>query len=117
VTPADNTESVDYMVPPMQYGQAKETVNGGIGLPAATVVVDSFTAKLLGIPVTFPAATLSSILSSVTTLIVDPIINPLITNINNLLLGPVADTLGLKLGGADLYMYSRPSCTSPALRG
>jgi len=29
----------------------------------------------------------------------------------------VADTLGLKLGGADLYMFPRPSCTTPALRG
>jgi hypothetical protein len=117
VTPAINTESVEYMVPPMQYGQAKETVNGGVGLPAATVTVVSISAKLLGIPVTLPAATLTSILSSVTTLIVNPVINPLITNVNNLLLGPVADTLGLKLGGADLYMYSRPSCTTPALRG
>ena len=117
VAPADNTESVDYMVPPMQYGQAKETVNGGVGLPAASVVVESSVVTLLGIPVSLPATTLTSILDGVTTLIVNPIVNPLITNINNLLLGPVADTLGLKLGGADLYMYARPSCTSPALRG
>ena len=117
VTPADNTESVDYMVPPMQYGTAKETVNGGVGLPTATVTVQSITAKLLGLPVSLPAATLNSILSTVTSTIVNPIINPLITNINNLLLGPVADALGLRLGGADLYMYPRPSCTTPSLAG
>ena len=122
VSPADNTESVSYMVPPMQYGQAKETVNGGVGLPNATVTVQSLDARLivLGVPltaVTLPAATLTNILNGVTSTIINPIINPLITNLNNLLLGPVADTLGLKLGGADLYMYSRPSCTSPALRG
>lgn len=117
VTPPDNTESVEYRVPPMQYGDAKETVNGGVGLPTATVTVTSISAKLLGVPVTLPATTLNNILSAVTSTIVNPIINPLITNINNLLLGPVADTLGLRLGGADLYMFARPSCTTPALRG
>lgn len=117
MSPADNTESVEYRVPPLQYGDAKETVNGGVGLPTATVTVSSISAKLLGLPVTLPSATLNSILSSVTSLIINPVINPLITNINNLLLGPVADTLGLKLGGADLYMFERPSCTTPGLAG
>lgn len=122
VTSADNTERVDYLVPPMQYGTAKETVNSGIGLPSATLTVESVSARLLvlGLPtvsVTLSADQLTAILSAVTSTLVTPIINPLITNVNNLLLGPVADMLGLKLGGADLYMMSRPSCTSPELRG
>jgi tight adherence protein G len=122
VTSADNTERIDYLVPPMQYGTAKETVNAGLGLPAATVTVESVSARLLvlGLPtvaVTLSAAQLTEVLNAVTSTLITPIINPLITNVNNLLLGPVADMLGLKLGGADLYMMSRPSCTSPELRG
>jgi uncharacterized membrane protein len=122
VTSADNTESVEYRVPPLQYGDAKETVNGGLGLPGATVTIQSVSAKLVvlgivGADVTLPADTLDSIVAEVTTSIVNPIVNPLIGNVNNLLLGPVSDALGLRLGGADLYMMKSPTCTSPGLVG
>jgi len=118
LTPAGNTESVDYMVPPMQYGDAKETVNGGVSLPTATLGTPTIkVTTLLGLPLSLSLSQQATLLSSITSTIVTPIINPLITNINNLLLGPVADTLGLRLGGADLYMYPRPSCTTPSLAG
>jgi uncharacterized membrane protein len=118
LSPADNIESVEYRVPPLKYGDAKETVNGGAPLPTASLGTPTIkVTNLLGLPVTLSASQQATLLSSISSTVVSNVINPLITNLNNLLLGPVSDTLGLKLGGADLYMFPRPSCTSPALRG
>jgi uncharacterized membrane protein len=43
-------------------------------------------------------------------------IGPLVSNINDLLVGPIADLLGLRMAGADVYGVSA-TCNVPALRG
>jgi hypothetical protein len=129
LTSADNTQSVDYKVPPQTYGQPKSTVNNALPMPAVTVALDpsktqsvKLLTSVLGIPL--PGVELGPILtvvnpliSAVTSQIVTPIITPVVNSVNNLLLNQLAPALGLKLGGADLYLMPHPNCSTPALRG
>jgi uncharacterized membrane protein len=129
LTSSDNTQSVEYKVPPQTYGQPKSTVNNALPMPAVTVALDpsktqsvKLLTSVLGIPL--PGVELGPVLtvvnpviSAVTSQIVTPIITPVVSSVNNLLLNQLAPALGLKLGGADLYLMPHPNCATPALRG
>ncbi len=127
LTSANNTQSINYTVPPQNYGQAKSTVNNALPMPTATVALDTTKPQsvrllggLLGLPgiELGPIVTvLNPVLSAVTTSIVTPIVTPIVNSVNDLLLNKLSPALGLKLGGADLYLMPHPNCATPALRG
>lgn len=127
LTPYNNSQSIEYKVPPQTYGQPKSTVNNALPMPTATVALDPSKTQsvrllggLLGLPgiELGPIVTvLNPVLSAVTSSIVTPIVTPIVNSVNSLLLNQLAPMLGLKLGGADLYLLPRPNCSTPALRG
>jgi hypothetical protein len=86
-----------------------------------SVAIDpASSAKLLGLdvlnnPLLVP--TLNSVLAAVSDVFVTKTISPLVTNINDLLTGPLATLLGLDVGGADVYAVGRPQCAVPSLVG
>jgi uncharacterized membrane protein len=126
LTSPNNTQAINYTVPPTTYGQAKSTVNNALPMPAVTVALDPAKTQsvrllsLLGLPgiELGPVLTVvNPIISAVTSQIVTPIVNPILTSVNDLLLNKLSPALGLKLGGADLFLMPHPNCATPALRG
>lgn len=87
---------------------------------ASTTLDASSSANVAGIPVSLSnpllASTLSSVINGVNGTFVPKTVNPLVGNINTMLTGPVADLLGLEIGGADVYAIPT-ACDSPALVG
>ncbi|MFL6174392.1 MAG: hypothetical protein ACJ716_15995 [Marmoricola sp.] len=91
------TNTVQFRHPPDSYDVAKST---GSGVALSTLTVTSNDVTVLGVlPITLTKA---GIASSLLSTIVNPIVNPLIANANSILVGPLADLLGLNLGGADI---------------
>jgi uncharacterized membrane protein len=112
VSPATNL--VQFRHPPDAYGTPK-SVGSNVIAPSLTLTdLNNNNTPSGSLP--FPL-TLSGVLSTVMSTIVTPIVNPLIANLNTLLIAPLADLLGLKLGGADIYAIDHPTCNNPALAG
>lgn len=119
--------------PPLGYGDHVSVGSGDLVLPDVTITetpgtlrVGDVTAKVLGVPTTVPTADLLAL--------VTPVINNLLTPTGALstrilpLVQPVADkvndilvqlnaSLGMNLGGADVYGLEESTCGSPQLRG
>ena len=57
------------------------------------------------------------LIDSIVSNAVSTVVNPLITQVNNTLLVPLSNLLGLELGGADVFAVPRPNCTVPKLVG
>lgn len=105
----NNTAGYDYHVPPRAYGDPVPTGTSALGFPSVTVeVIDS--GGLL-------SDDLLAVVTKVTEQVATSLVDPLVSDLNNLLLGDLADALGLSLGGADLFMYKSPNCSSPRLVG
>ncbi|RNL79838.1 pilus assembly protein TadG-related protein [Nocardioides marmorisolisilvae] len=108
------SQTVQFRHPPDAYGAAK-SVGSNVIAPTLTTSDLSANAVVLGI---LPLGlNLGSVLGGVMSTIITPIVNPLITNLNNTLLTPLTSALGLKVGGADIYVNKPPVCNHPALAG
>ncbi|WP_203335307.1 pilus assembly protein TadG-related protein [Nocardioides limicola] len=72
-------------------------------------------------PAVPPSVTLSSgevvLLGSVNLGPLVNLVNSVLAPVQNLLLGPVFDALGISVAGADLWAVRQPTCQHPALRG
>jgi hypothetical protein len=53
----------------------------------------------------------------VNTGIIQAFVNPLTVNLNNLLITPLSQALGLRIAGADVFAVDHPECGSVALAG
>jgi len=95
-------------VPPNTYNSPVSTGTGTI-LPGLTI--SDLHAVLLGV------IDLSPILDAVSDVVLTPIVNPLLANINNLLLKPLTDLLGINLAGADVFATGPPTCGLSTLVG
>jgi uncharacterized membrane protein len=108
--PATNT--VQFRHPSDAYGTPKST---GSGVALSTVTVGTGDVVLLGV---LPLGlTKAGIVSSILSTIVTPIVNPLIANANSILVGPLADLLGLNLGGADIIPEPPTVCNDVKMAG
>jgi uncharacterized membrane protein len=116
VSPGTNapaaTNTVQFRNPPDAYGTPKST---GSGVALSTVSLTTANINVLGVLPLF--MTTSGILSSLVSNIITPIVNPLINNTNSILVGPLADLLGLNLGGADVIPKTPTVCSDVAMAG
>lgn len=87
---------------------------------AATTIDPASSASLLGLPLSLGnsllVSTLNSVLLGVQQTFVQKTVNPLVANLNSLVTGPLAELLGLDVGGADVYAI-RAICDVPSLAG
>lgn len=106
------SQTVSFRHPPDAYGTPKSVGSSGV-IPSLSLSDLSLT--LLGVlPL---GVTNSGLLSGVLNTLVTPIVNPLIANINSLLISPLTQLLGLRLGGADIFVNDPPTCSNPVLAG
>jgi len=107
------TSNVQFRNPPDAYDVAKST---GSGTALSTISLTTGDINVLGLPL---GVTTGGLLSGITSALLTPIINPLINNTNSILVGPLADLLGLNLGGADLFVHEPPAyaCNGVAMAG
>lgn len=106
------TNTVQFRNPPDSYGTAKST---GSGVALSTVTMTSADVVLLGI---LPLGlTTGGITSALLSTLITPTVNPLITNANAILVGPLADLLGLNLGGADIIPERPIVCNDVKMAG
>ena len=110
-TTLGSTSTVSIDVPPDTYDTPKSTG------PAPTVsTVNNITSsdvQLLGLS----AGAVGTVVSSVNTGIIQAYVNPLTVNINNYLITPLAQALGVRLAGADVFAVDHPECGDVALAG
>lgn len=109
-TAAPVTGTAQIRVPPGRWDQAVSTGTGTI-LPGLNL--SSLQGSLLG----SPGIDLGLILGGLMDLVITPIVNPLLANINNLLLRPLTDLLGIQLAGADVFGVPHPRCDDVSLAG
>jgi uncharacterized membrane protein len=96
-----------YTTPPVPTGA------GSVGLSGLAISgTPTITATLLGIPVALPIP-IGNILNA----LLSGVVNPLIGNVDQLLLGPLTDLLGLEVAGSDVFGIAHPSCTLARLVG
>lgn len=81
---------------------------GSSGLPALNV--DTSRLALVGLPV---GIVLGPILNALTA----GLVNPLVASLDDLVIAPLLNTLGIDLSGADVRARPTPKCGEPALRG
>ncbi|MFL6157661.1 MAG: hypothetical protein ACJ72D_16320, partial [Marmoricola sp.] len=102
------SNTVSIRIPPDSLHVAKSAGSGTV-VPSISVANGDVT--LLG------AISLGPLVGAITSGLITPLVNPLISNVNTLLVAPLSTLLGLKLGGADVFLDQYPSCTNPALTG
>lgn len=100
--------NVQFRVPPDTLGTAKSS---GSGTAVPQIAVTSGDLTLLG------AISLGPLVGAITSGLITPFVNPLIANVNSILVGPLATLLGLKLGGADVFLDQLPTCKTVGLTG
>jgi uncharacterized membrane protein len=117
-TEPPETNLAQLRVPPLDYETPLETGAGTVGL--AGLQATDLHVSLLGIG----GGLLGGLTNGLVNGILTPIVNPLIGNLDNLLLGPLTDLLGLNVAGADLFIGDgtlnpprRPDCAAPRLVG
>jgi hypothetical protein len=119
--------------PPMNYGDHISVGSGDLVLPdvkvtetAGTLQVGNVTVKVLGIPITVPTADLLAMVTPVINNLMTPtgalstrilpLVQPVADKINDILV-ELNESLGMNLGGADVYGLKESTCGSPQLRG
>jgi len=99
-------------IPPGSYDTP---VSSGSGMALTSLKVSDLQTTLLGI---LPLGmSLGWVIDTVVNLVVVPVLNPVLALVNQLVLGPISDLLGLNVAGVDVFAVPKPSCTTPALRG
>lgn len=108
-----SSNTVQFRNPPDLYDVPKST---GSGVALSTISMTTADINVLGLPL---GVTTGGLLSGITSSILTPIVNPLIANTNAILVGPLADLLGLNLGGADIFVHQPPAyaCNGVAMAG
>lgn len=107
------TNTIQFRNPPDAYDVAKST---GSGVALSTISLTTADITVLGLPL---GVTTGGLLTGIVGTILTPIVNPLITNTNAILVGPLADLLGLNLAGADVFVHEPPpyACNGVAMAG
>jgi hypothetical protein len=116
------TASIRVPVSPATYDEAVSTGSGSLGVDSATATATwtsgpTVVAKSLLGTVTLNAAQNTSVLNGVVSGLTTSVWTPLATAVDHNVVTPLAELLGVELGGADVYGLPRPSCTSPTLVG
>lgn len=97
------------------YNTGHPAGSAGIGLSPSTIHLDTahttVKATLLGIPISL-GGLLAGVLNGVSS-----IVGSLTTSLNNAVILPLLNALGVRLASADVYGVPRPLCGEPALRG
>lgn len=107
------TNQIQFRHPPDAYDVAKST---GSGVALSPISLTTANITVLGLPL---GVTTGGLLTGIVGTILTPIVNPLIANTNAILVGPLADLLGLNLAGADVYVHEPPeyACDGVAMAG
>ncbi len=107
------TNTIQFRYPPDAYDVAKST---GSGVALSTISLTTADITVLSLPF---GVTTGGLLTGIMGTIVTPIVNPLIANTNSILVGPLADLLGLNLAGADVFVHEPPpyACNGVAMAG
>ena len=108
---AANTSSVSIRVPPDTYDTPKSTSSAASFTSVSNIT--SANVKLLGLN----AGLVGNVVAGVNSGIIQAYVNPLIANLNSLLITPLSQALGLRLGGADVFAVSHPTCGDVSLAG
>jgi uncharacterized membrane protein len=106
-----STSTVSIHVPPDTYDTPKST-----GPAAAFTSVNNITSTdvhLLGLS----AGVVGNVVTGVNTGIIQAYVNPLTVNLNNYLITPLSQALGLRLAGADVFAVDHPTCGDVSLAG
>jgi len=108
---------------PTDWDEPIEMGSGDLGINTANVVADpnppvlTITAKnILGLNVALNADQIATIITNLTSSLTSQVLNPVVTSVNDTLLSPLFDLLGVSIGGADVW-GQRPYCSNPALVG
>ncbi|HWU22820.1 MAG TPA: pilus assembly protein TadG-related protein [Nocardioides sp.] len=128
-TAALGSADTKYDVPPHNYTDPQPSPGSSssyVGLVTPTVSVDlskssaSLVGKVLGLPVTIALDVskldLSSITSAAGASVIGSSVSELVANLNAALT-PVAELLGIRFAGADLFGVPTPTCSRPRLIG
>ncbi|MCX6397684.1 MAG: pilus assembly protein TadG-related protein [Propionibacteriales bacterium] len=107
LSPSTST-ALQFRVPPYVLGTPKSS---GSGTAVPPISVANGDVSLLGV------INLGTLVGAITSGLITPLVNPLLANVNSILVGPLATLLGLKLGGADVFLDQLPSCKTVGLTG
>lgn len=110
-TAAASTNTVSIRVPPDSYNTPKST--GQSTAESSVANITSANVQLLGLSL----GVVGTVVAGVNTGIIQAYVNPLIVNLNGLLITPLTQALGIKLGGADVFAVQAPSCGAVTLGG
>lgn len=123
-TPPDTqTRTAVLRIPnsPATYATPVSTGTGSLGLNGANVTSTSHlvlsATGLLGLNINMNLSQITALTDKIVAGLVSNVANPLITRLNDTLVTPLSNLLGLELGGADVFAMPRPHCSEPALRG
>jgi uncharacterized membrane protein len=122
-----NAVRVQFRSPPDQYGTAKSVGSSTVVSPltvksvsslGATVTVDPLIGSDYSLPLNAGSLlVLRTALDAAASSTVSTLNNQFTDALNQALLAPLAEQLGVRIGGADVFALSRPSCDAPALAG
>ena len=120
-TESGRTTVANLSIPPNDMTPISTGSTVRLNSAAATIAIDpNSTATLLGLPLTLTNTllipVLNAVLGSVQSIFVAKTVTPLVSNLNDLLMGPLASLLGLDVGGADVFAI-RSACGRPVLGG
>lgn len=93
---------------PADYDRPVRVGAGSSGLPF--LGVDTSGLKVLGLPVGW-------LLNEIVAPLLHQVVNPLVQALDQVLLTPLSELLGLQVSGADVFARPEPRCATPALRG
>jgi uncharacterized membrane protein len=110
-TAAGSTSTVSIRVPPDSYDTPRSTgpapsFTSVANITSGDVHVSGLSLGLLG-----------SVVTGVNSGIIQAYVNPLTVNLNNLLLTPLSQALGVRLAGADVFAVNHPNCGDVSLAG
>lgn len=135
VPTAESTKDNALLVPPNDETPVSGNSKAALGNPTAATRSDlSIKVDNNGDGVGDVAlSTLGTVVELAVSAVIDPVIDtavtqvldvglpavtgPLVNSLNNQLINPLADLLGLEVAGADVYAVQRPTCETPRLAG
>jgi len=112
-TVSGSSSTVSITVRPDSYGTPKET--GATPAESQVANITSGNVVLLGVlPL---GVTMSTLVSAINSNIINATVNPLLVSLNNNVITPLSQALGIRLGGADVTLPQAPNCGQVALAG